>query len=884
MPDKFEELRNGKAVEVRPGVSARLNKEKKTLQLSTGERFHVADNPKYFPKNEQELQYTRQKEATEKGVQGAGGEFLHQYTTQGVPGGVRDWYSYLTENGENYANKKRAEQEVSQRISKESPYLSGAATAANIGTDIALTKGMSGLAAAPLLTAGASGSRILTEPGEVALETAGSAAGGYLLDKGVNYLSKMAQRRGATRALPGQQAEVRQQNIAGQTATDQANLAAKAQFQQQTQQHAQEALANKNQFIAQENSYKQAKIAREQQISQQRTQEENFFRQEKTRVKNENTLRLEAEQTAITSRKNQIVNDQNEYATKVAARDAEIVKLKNQANIDKAERNADAVRSEAEYKAAKEQAEQENKIMNERFKLDQKQYEQQLKNLPEMQKKAQAEYSENVVKNAQQIETSFPKNSKTNSDELFVNQFIDESIDKSGIGGSTQAFQAKRILNSLFPEGEILTGKEISKRYKALEDAIQKSSPEIQTVLKDFKEHLGKRLTIVLKDSIAYNKVLPALKKSLANDVSKILKEISFEGRGQAGAKVFINNIAKSNVNTLLKNELTPTNFIQKLQNGDISKEIANKILTVEDFLHDISPQSMKALEKKGTLNLIYEEAQRKHAYFENEIKKIIDSKLSKAEIDALSTANKLGKKFATDIRKTYGLAESVIPPLAPKAGEPLPLPQVPQGIEPVPPFQFPEPITPPIEPPLPQKAQILPEPTLTRAQEPPLILPPQKPSMPQVPQQPTLQTFSPQIEPTLPAAQGFSENAADFLEKNLLGGKGLVNNPFTKLAGLKYVLGGAALPLEAGYLGAKALTSPTAGGEVARTAFKQGSVQAIESLMQKYPSYHNGILEDPQDRRSVTKEIEDEQELPIEQKAVFQSKINRGKPLNGKL
>jgi hypothetical protein len=81
-----------------------------------------------------------------------------------------------------------------------------------------------------------------------------------------------------------------------------------------------------------------------------------------------------------------------------------------------------------------------------------------------------------------------------------------------------------------------------------------------------------------------------------------------------------------------------------------------------------------------------------------------------------------------------------------------------------------------------------------------------------------------------------------------------------------------------------KGLTSPTASGQAARLSFKQGGIQAIDMWAKKYPSYHNGILENPQDRRSLTKEIEDDSEIPIEQKAVIQSKINRGKSLQERL
>jgi len=167
----------------------------------------------------------------------------------------------------------------------------------------------------------------------------------------------------------------------------------------------------------------------------------------------------------------------------------------------------------------------------------------------------------------------------------------------------------------------------------------------------------------------------------------------------------------------------------------------------------------------------------------------------------------------------------------------------------------------------------------------------PQRPTLLSEPNAPTPQSFTPQAEPTLAPPNGLAERAGDFFEQGLGGmmkGNTIANNPIAKLAGLKYVLGKAALPIEAagaaGYLGGKALTSPTALGQAARMTFSKGGLIAIDSWAQKYPSYRNGVLESPQDRRSLTKEIEDDLEIPIEQKAIVQSKINRGKPIQAKL
>lgn len=810
MPSRFDQLREGQAIEIEPGLSGRLNKDKKTLELSSGEVLNVANDPDFFPKGEKQLAFSRQKEHVERNVANTPlGEFGHQFANKGLLGSGKDIISYLSQTGEEYATRKQAESSVSERISEESPWTSGAATVASFVPDIALTRGMSALKAAPLLTAGSSGSRIFTEPGEVLGETAMSAGLGLGVDKLGSYFNRVAQRRAESRSLPGRQEAVRNQNLAGQQATSEANA-------QQTQQF---------------NSLKQ-------------------------NVKSANEAKLQQHQTDLNTRQNNMIQSQNAYEQAKVAREAEVVRLKNQAEIAKAQRSADASRLESEYKAAKVSAEQETKRLNDEFKLAQSQYQESLKKLPELQKQAQAEYSANVVKNASEIERSFPKTSKISTDAIGLDDFIDEGIKKTGLGGSREASQATRVLQSIFPEGEMIGGRELSKRYKALEDAIQRSSPEVQSVLNNFKQHLGQKLPTILEDSIAYGKIVPLLKRTLENDVKSIMGEI-FLGK-EAGT---VGRFAQTKARHLLKNDLVPANFVQKLQNGELSRELVNKIMTVEDFLVDLTPQNMKFMQKQGTLPFLMKEAEQKHAYFVNELTKKLQSKLSKYEIKAMEAARNSSKKLGKDVKKTYGLAEPVAPPPSPTSPSPVAAPQIPGELPPVPSIQLPPPVSPPNTPAMPPKPSLMGDPIA-----------------------PTPQSFIPQSEPTLAPAQGFSERSGDFLEKNLLSGKGLVDNPLTKLAGLKYLFGKAALPVEAAYVGMKGLTSPTAAGEVARISFKQGGIQAIDRWAQKYPSYHNGILENPQERRSLTKEIEDDPEIPIEQKAVIQSKVNRGKPIQDRL
>lgn len=765
---KRERLRNGEAVELKPGVWGRLNKENRTLELDSGKVLPIgkAEQRDLFPENERALDIARRTEKLEGQVKKAPfGEFLHQFGQSGVLSAPKDWLDYFTKTGEQYLNQKEAQRRVSGRISEESPITSGAATVASFVPDLMLTQGMSAAKAAPLLTGIGAGSRILREPEEVAKEALISGAAGKFIDLGANTLNTMAARRGASRALPGQQQAVREANELGQRATNEFNAA--------------------------------------------QTNEFNALRQD---IKRTNQARLEKYQLELDARKNRMIEAENKQ------------------------------------KAAQFASVQERKRVNEEFKLAQKQYKEALADMPRLQREAQKEYSAQVLKNAEGIEKAFPKGSKISTVEIDVPGFFDATVKNTGQVATSAEAQAKRILTSLFQSEQSLTASELASRYKAIEEAIQKSSPEVQSILSQFKTHLGEKLPTMVADNISFSRVMPTLRKQIERDIDSALKKLP-EIRGFASNSVVSSRI-KNNLNNYF-NEVGPQRFVEKLRNGELREEILSKMLHPLDMAASEIPKGKVMVMGKTEASGMQVPAafQQRHEEVMNALRGKIDNALARSEIKTIATDVDASRKLGAKVRKTYGMAEPVQPPTRPSSPESMALSNSPGQLPPSP--------TPPM---------------------------PQRPTMLNEPNAPTPQTFTPQAEPTLAPASGAAEHAADFLEKDLLGGKGLVNNPVTKLAGLKYLLGKAAIPLEAAYLGGKALTSPTAFGEAARLTFSKGGLMAIDSWAQKYPSYRNGVLESPQDRRSLTKEIEDDLEIPIEQKAVIQSKINRGKPLQAKL
>lgn len=819
MTSVFDRLRSGEVVKINDQKKGRLNLKDKTLETSDGRRMFVGDDPDFFPQNEKELLYSREKESNEKDA-AKYGQFGFQFANQGLMGSALDIKNKITLPADDYLRRVQAKSQVSGRISEESPWTSAAATAASFVPDIALTRGMSAFKAAPLLTGLHSGSRVFDEPLEVGKEALMSAAGGKILDIGANKVAEIAKRRGASRAMPVQQEAVRAQNEAGSLAVEQKNASDIQNFNTQ-----------------------------------------------KAGVKQQNEKILEDFKNDLTARQNEIIKNNNDFEVKRGARNAEVLRRKNLADTAKAQRASNQAQLDAEYQAELNLAKAENKRSEELIKLQNKQYNEDLKKLPELQKKAQQEYSSGVIKNAEDISNAFPKESKIYSTQIGAKEFADEAIKRNGLLGSAEGSKANRIINSIFPEGEVLTAKSIAGRYRALEDAIQKSSPQVQGVLNDFKAHISDRLPQILADNVSYTKVIPQLKKQITSEVEKAIKSLGIKGSALGSESYFMNK-AKKNLEGIF-NDITPENFMKNFQNGEMRRKFLEKVMGVDDFVVSLEGLYMKSGKKKELLpssqqiigSKTNSQFHREHEKFLQYLTPKLDAALAKADLKMIATDLDAAKKVGGKLGKTIGVAPPVSPPEPPSAFTPKPLPEAPTPFAEVPPPVMPPDVMRTPTPQMPQNPSYLPEPS-----------------------RPTPQSFIPQPEPSLAPPSGFSEQAGDLLEKNLLGGKDLLNNPFTKLGALKYVLGKGALPLEAAYVGAKTLTSPTQGGEMLRKGSKLAGIQAIDQIAQQYPSYRNGIIENPMERRSLTKEIEDNPDLSLEQKAMMQSKVNRGKPLDSRL
>lgn len=806
MATKADRLRKGEAIEYEPGVFARLNKNNRTLELSTGEVIPAPSDTELFPENEAQEKLFAQKEKIRSEVGSIpGGEFLYQASQIGLPSAGQDWIEKLTLSADDYLQSKQARSEVSGEIFKKSPVTSLAGKALGLAPDIALTHGMSGKAAGALLPALHAGPRVIEDPLQVAGESAIGGGIGAVLDKGANYLNSISQRRALSRQVPQEAAQIRAQNVAREA------------------------------------------------------QEAQRFNALKSRTQSENEALGHQYQLTLNERKNRMIEAQNSFEKAKADRAAEVFRLESDYKTAKAQRSADTNRLEEEYRVAKEASSAENQRLQQEYQLAKRQYEQALKEQPTLQREAQKKYSEEVVNQAERISRAFPKESRINTNELGLNDFIETRINQAGLRGTTEGNRVSKILKGIFPEGEEITGAELANRYKAIEEGIQNASPPVKNLFTSFKEYLGERVPVLLADEIAYERIVPTLKKQLMKDAQVAVQGLGLSKSG-LGSEGYTLKKIELTLDQMLSRQNLP-NFLDKLKSGEFAQMLKEKWITPDTFQFEFLNAAERKLLKRKQATSTMEDLQRlglpivdasteRHAKVMQALANKIDSQVARAELKGIGTDIDAQKRLGASVKKTFGVAEPLPSPPSPIAPEPVSAPPRPQPLPPIAQPELPLPVQPPATPSLPP--------------------PPETMALPQK------SPFIPTPEPSLSAPSSSAERVGDFLEKPLLGGGGPLGG-LGKLAGLKYLLGKGAAPAEAAYLGLKGLTAPGAQG--LREGLRVGSVEAIVQLASKYPSYQNGIIQNPRERRSFTKELE-ESEIPLEEKAVFQSKVNRGIPL----
>lgn len=485
-------------------------------------------------------------------------------------------------------------------------------------------------------------------------------------------------------------------------------------------------------------------------------------------------------------------------------------------------------------------------------------YERELKAIPQRQKEAQELYSKEVVRNAKKIEDVMAKGDQVLAGDIAANDFIRDTVNSTELAGSREAREVERFLKATFPDDAILNAEGIVKRYEALEKLIQKSNPVKQKILLDFKDHLGKKLPQLIETAVAYRTIAPKLRQQIIKSSAKFLKD--------RGLNENLANLESTVTKSI--SQYHPREFIEKLKDGSIASELANSIIAKDKTLERIEAEIAQVAAKKNKTVLvgnkpypkegllkILNDARNTHLEgtkkivdeYQSLLKNIESNFLIDIDLAKAHVSKRLGKAF----QRTGGKASEIVTPANPET-----LSNANVG-----------------------------EPASFFIQNTPL---------PALPLPKEVPDFIPQNPPQLSPAQGLAK-VGDVLENltvsNVLnkGKNTLTNNPITKLAALKYVLGKAAVPLELGALGGaaslKLLTQPTTAGQFIREyVVNQGSRGIFRGFHEfaktRYKTYQNGVIQSPDERFRAAHDVEVDPQLNIEEKAILQKKINRGEPI----
>jgi hypothetical protein len=578
---------------------------------------------------------------------------------------------------------------------------------------------------------------------------------------------------------------------------------------------------------------------------------------ENQNIKIQNAENLRAHQIALDQRKQTIIDLKNQRQRLVEKRNADIANLKTASGLKKAEweRDVAGIKNELSF------IEQEEKAA-------QKAYNEEVSRLPELKKMAQQEHSQNVMSNVSKLEKILAKDDRIYGSQISPSKFIENTISTSERAGTKEAREVERFIKSLFPEEKALTRQDLIQRYQSIEKRIQKSNPEVADLLNEFKYYLGEKLPGAIQDATAYRKISKPLSRDIEKYVNTLAKDLKLSDKGL--------DIIRNNSRSVFEN-IPRNDFVQHVSDGSLKQKLKYSIFTDEafGFINPNFDLTKKYQQVAGNWMptqqavKIFEDAnyaarlKKTNAIdiFDKEFDSIINNFIPDLEIVQSEAKKRIGRTFSN----TLGRPAEVALPTPPSA---MVKPQMPPPLSSH--LELPAEIPHIIEPPLPVR---------------PDIIPPTAPFTPEV--------FNPKQIPTLSNSSGVAERAGDALENfrfgDLLKSKSVVDNPLTKLAGLKYLLGKAALPVEGAVLGGvglmKAITSPSSLGQMIRRGAKKGGLSGVyrgfdEYAKTKYPSYQNGVIDSPKERFDAIAEIEKDPLLDIQEKAMLQMKINRGESI----
>ena len=416
---------------------------------------------------------------------------------------------------------------------------------------------------------------------------------------------------------------------------------------------------------------------------------------------------------------------------------------------------------------------------------------------------------------------------------LAVNEFINREIGSSAIAGSPQAKGLSSFFESLEKSAPAhLNSGELKNLFNAIEGKLATAASEEIPILNAFRQHLVDVLPQGAANSAVKYKYGDRIFNSFEKEVDKTVSSFLSDKKMIQDLKKFVGDKPIDNLSTDIKkfvksgyDKISPAEFMNDISSGNLK----DRLLWYFDNNQKLNELTTKLDETLTNLQNIAPIAQLRSPEIQNLVKardklnqmrSAVENKLA-TQIQSNSLSSSIYEKDVADkvrskISNAVGASGTPRPPTnaRPIPGAPPPAPQV-SGT-----------------------AQFFETPDFYKT---------------------NLQRVA-NVGKSIPGAVG-------------VGALGYALG--APKAGVAAGVGATAAGLTALLRGA---TSPTALGAFAREGIQRGGIRMIvESIADKYPSYRNGVLTDPQDRRSAAAEIEQDQDLKLEDKAVLQARINRG-------
>jgi hypothetical protein len=459
---------------------------------------------------------------------------------------------------------------------------------------------------------------------------------------------------------------------------------------------------------------------------------------------------------------------------------------------------------------------------------------QALRNYPEILEKhrqatkaADKEFLIQLARKLDNIKTDI-KGSGIFKEALSIDDFINKEIGMTSLGGSTEGNKLSSFIKSLEKSSpDYLNSDDVQRIFLAIEERIANSAPREGSILSNLRQHLTEQIPVGAASSAVKSKFGDRLINLIEKDVDKSVSAFLNDKKMVSDLKKLIGEKSIKNladdIKKMIKSDyekITPTQFLDEMNSGQLQSRIMS-FFDNNTKIQDITNRLDNTLQQ---LQNIAPVAQLRNPEIQNLVK--AKDHLNKMR---LNLENNLTKYINNNSLSASIYEKDVIDRVNRKISNAL-------GISP-------------------------------------------RTSNPR-----PVKTGDP-LPPQVGATASFFETP-DFYSTNAKKLASGLKYGYVPLTAMSYAAGlpkmGAAAGVGAatgGLISAlRGVTSPTALGSFARNSIQKGGVRmVVESIADKYPSYQNGVLLDPQDRRAACAEIEQDQDLDLENKAMLQAKINRG-------